>query len=713
MSTHKRIDIICVAAIVFSLLVAIVFMNGEKLGIKSIKDEDAEANESATYFTENDLDADWDTTGATVITLNGDSADIGGADAYMLNGDVVIGASGKYVIRGNLTDGSIKVDVSDLAKVWILLDGVNINTSDDACIRIEEADKTFITLAKGSENTLVSGETMSEEAEEDGTDGVIFAHDDLTINGSGKLTVTAKYKHGIAANDDLIITGGIISVTAPSDAIHANDSVRVTSAEITTDAGDDGIVSDNADGYMYIKDGTFNIKSEDDGIHSGYDIQIDGGTLTVNAGDDGIHSETSIVINGGTINVEKCYEGIEAVNVTVNSGDVTIYCSDDGINAGGGSSDTGFGMPGNFSRESTTGEDGETAENTFGTPPDSSDGTFHGTPGEQMTDENGETVENQGGRSFGMRGGFKSEDMTDENGEAVENTFGTPPDFSDGTFPGMPGEQATDENGETVENQSGRGFGMRGGFKPEDMTDENGETITPENFRRGQKTGENGEAVTEPDMSNGKSTVSDAGAQEDSDEEKADTSNLETAVTINGGTIRNINENGRDSDGIDSNGSIYINGGYIMISLSGNGGNCALDFGTENQGICEINGGTVIACGSSTMLEKMSGTSKQVSVMYGCAATGNDTKLTVRDKNGKVLTEETVPVSFTNAVISSPDFELNGTYTIDINGESEEITITEIAGSYGTSSSGTGFTGGMNGMNRIGGESQTAETETE
>ncbi len=206
MSTHKRIDIICVAAIVFSLLVAIVFMNGEKLGIKSIKDEDAEANESATYFTENDLDADWDTAGATVITLNGDSADIGGADAYMLNGDVVIGASGKYVIRGNLTDGSIKVDVSDLAKVWILLDGVNINTSDDACIRIEEADKTFITLAKGSENTLVSGETMSEEAKEDGTDGAIFAHDDLTINGSGKLTVTAKYKHGIAANDDLIIT---------------------------------------------------------------------------------------------------------------------------------------------------------------------------------------------------------------------------------------------------------------------------------------------------------------------------------------------------------------------------------------------------------------------------------------------------------------------------------------------------------------------------
>lgn len=87
-------------------------------------------------------------------------------------------------------------------------------------------------------------------------------------------------------------------------------------------------------------------------------------------------------------------------------------------------------------------------------------------------------------------------------------------------------------------------------------------------------------------------------------------------VTINGGTVTLLNPSGRDADGIDSNGNIDINGGLVYISLVGDGSNCALDYGSENSGVCRINGGTVVACGGSTMLETMSETSAQPSLLY-------------------------------------------------------------------------------------------------
>ena len=40
MSTHKYIDRICVAVIVFALVVTSLFMNGEVFGIEKIIDED-------------------------------------------------------------------------------------------------------------------------------------------------------------------------------------------------------------------------------------------------------------------------------------------------------------------------------------------------------------------------------------------------------------------------------------------------------------------------------------------------------------------------------------------------------------------------------------------------------------------------------------------------------------------------------------------------
>ena len=576
MSTHNNLDKICVAIVICSLVLTVLFMNGEALGITKIVDEDAEQNSDSAYFTTNDQNGSWDTTGAAAITLTGDGASISGNGAYVYDGNVVIAEAGRYVLSGSLEDGSIIVDAHDSSKVWILLDGVEINCSDDACIQVDQADKVFLTLAEGSENTLISGSAYSDTALSDGTDGAIFAHDDLTINGSGSLTVTAQYSHGISANDDLVITGGTITISAADDAIHVNDSIRIKDAAITVTAGDDGLLTTNEveNGYLYIESGTLDITASGDGIHTTGDVTVAGGETNISAEDDGIHSDASVFVQSGTILISDCYEGIEALIIDVSGGDVSINCEDDGFNANGGSSDM-FGGGGQMG--------GGQNDGTFG----------HG----------------------GMHGSGTDEGTTGE--------MPTPPDRS--------------------------GESMSGG------------------------------------MPTGQETETASGSGQSS----ADTEDVETYISISGGNIRIVNEVGQDADGLDSNGDIKISGGTIYISLLGTGSNCAVDYASESGGVAEITGGTIIACGASSMAESFDSTSTQASILYNMssiAAAG--TTLTVTDADGSVLLSWEVPCSFSSALISCPEMKIGGTYTVSAGETSEEITLESVSTTYGDAQGG-------------------------
>ena len=310
MSTHKHIDLICAVILAATLLITVLFMNGEALGIEAIVDEDAEAWSGSVYFTANDENADL-YENAVRITLTGSSASVAGNGAYAYGSGVVIKNAGTYIVSGTLTDGSVTVDAYRSSKVFILLDGADVACSNAPAFYVKQADKVFLTLAEGSENFLASGDEYAKEALADGADGTVFAHDDLTINGSGALTVTADCKHGISVNDDLVITGGVIAVTAPEDGIRANDSLRIRQADISVTAGDDGLVANAAGTYLYVESGTFNITAKDDAVRSAGDITIDGGSFTLKAGNYGIHSDTAVYQNGGTIEAS-CFKKIEA-----------------------------------------------------------------------------------------------------------------------------------------------------------------------------------------------------------------------------------------------------------------------------------------------------------------------------------------------------------------------------------------------------------------
>ena len=582
MSTHNTLDKICVAIVICSLVLTVLFMNGEALGITKIVDEDAEQNSDSAYFTTNDQNGSWDTTGAAVVTLTGDGASVSGNGAYVYDGNVVIAEAGRYVFSGNLEDGSIIVDAHDSSKVWILLDGVEINCSDDACIQVDQADKVFLTLAEGSQNILTSG------------------------SASGSLAVTAQYSHGISANDDLVITGGTITISAVEDAIHVNDSIRIKDAAITVTAGDDGLLTSNEveNGYLYIESGTLDVTASGDGIHTTGDITVAGGETNISAGDDGIHSDASVFVQSGTILISDCYEGIEALIIDVSGGDVSINCEDDGFNANGGSGDMfgGGGQMGGGHNDGTSGHGGMHGGETD-----------DGTTGERPT-------------------------PPEMGGEGMSGEMPTPPDMGG---EGMSGEMPA----------------------PPDMSGESMSSGMP--------------ADPETDTASG------------STQSSADTEDVETYISISGGNIRIVNEVGQDADGLDSNGDIKISGGTIYISLLGTGSNCAVDYASESGGVAEITGGTIIACGASSMAEGFDSTSTQASILYNTSTVAEaGTTLTVADADGSVLLSWKVPCGFSSALISCPEMKVGGTYTVSAGETSEEVTLESVSVTYGEAQGG-------------------------
>lgn len=94
---------------------------------------------------------------------------------------------------------------------------------------------------------------------------------------------------------------------------------------------------------LMITAGTFQIDSADDGLHSNGSVTLTGGSFTVATGDDGFHAEENLTITAGTILITESYEGLEGLHIAVSGGEITLVSSDDGLNAAGGTDNSGMG----------------------------------------------------------------------------------------------------------------------------------------------------------------------------------------------------------------------------------------------------------------------------------------------------------------------------------------------------------------------------------
>ena len=277
------------------LIGAIIVLSLCGCSAKTVSTSEADSDE---LFTSRDLEGTYDESQAQHLSLSDES--------------VTITTEGVYIIDGSLSDGQIIVDAED-AKIQLVLNGVIISSDNSAAIYVKEADKVFITLADTSANEL---KTVGEfEADGDiNVDGVIFSKADLTLNGSGSLTVTTSYGNGIVSKDDLKITGGSYEISCSKHALESNDLFAIADGTVDVKESKEGIESKE----IYITGGSLSILASDDGINASDDsstagefaaqegvlLSVSGGTVYINCDGDGIDSNGDISISGGSIVVE-------------------------------------------------------------------------------------------------------------------------------------------------------------------------------------------------------------------------------------------------------------------------------------------------------------------------------------------------------------------------------------------------------------------------
>lgn len=327
-------------------------------------------------FSDRDLSQSYDEAAAVTVQLLGDTAACASDAVRIEGGSVTLTEEGVYLFTGTLADGQIRVDAGSKDKVQIVLAGVRITSSSSAAVYCREADKVFLTLAEGTENTLANGGTFA-AIDENNIDAAVFSKTDLTLNGTGSLTITSPAGHGVVSKDELTITGGSYTVTAAKHGFAGKDSVSIADGCFAITSGKDGIHAENTDdaeqGFLYIGGGSFTIDAAGDGLSAGSTLQIDGGTfrlttgggsdaVTVKAGDGrmtqpfgmrdftsgteqssgdaesckGIKAGTALTVNDGTFVLDTADDAVHSNgDVTLCGGSWTIRTGDDGIHADG------------------------------------------------------------------------------------------------------------------------------------------------------------------------------------------------------------------------------------------------------------------------------------------------------------------------------------------------------------------------------------------
>lgn len=267
-------------------------------------------------FSKRDLSGEYEEDQCDQITLS-DSGFSTDSKGVAVDANVItIQKEGIYIIEGSMQDGMIIVDADKTEKIQLVLNGVNLKSAASAPIYVKNADKVFITLADGTINTLTNGGSF-EAIDENNIDAVIFSKDDLTLNGTGSLTISSPAGHGIVSKNDLVITNGTYDITAASHGIAGKDSVAVADGSFAITSGKDAIHSaddeDDTVGWVYIEDGIFDFAAEGDGIEAMNEINIAGGNLKVTKSEEGLEARL-IYISGGTIDITSSDDGLNATD---------------------------------------------------------------------------------------------------------------------------------------------------------------------------------------------------------------------------------------------------------------------------------------------------------------------------------------------------------------------------------------------------------------
>lgn len=560
--------------------------------------------------------------GVVQITLNGGTASVAGTGASVNGADVTITKAGTYRIAGALDDGQILVDAGKQDAVTLVLDGVTISCSDSAGIYEKQAGSMTLLLADGSSNVISDGAEYQFPDGGDEPDAAVFAKDDLTITGTGTLTVTGNYHNGIGSKDNLLVESGTLTVTAVNDGLRGRDSVTISDGTFAIDAEGDGIKSNN-----------------DEDTQKGW-ILLSGGSYQISAGNDGIQAETVLTVTGGS------YE----------------------IVTGGGSENAperveqGFG--GGFGEKRPKREAGAT-------PPDGQ------TPGEARPGsvppnrQDAEAVQTASVQFAADTEAAQPTSSTTDSESQKGMKAGTLLTVSGGTFSIDSVDDALHSNGNLT--ISGGDFRISTG---DDGAHADGALAIEAGDIRIERSYEGLEGTT-VEISGGEIvlTASDDGVNAaGGSDENLDPGRLASQnsyfIRVTGGMLTVD----ADGDGLDSNGDLYLEGGTVLVNGPTSGGDSALDY----DGSCEISGGLLMATGSAGMMQVPSdGIQPRLAVWFdGVQPAG--TQIELADDVNQTVLDVTLEKPFEVVILSAPGLEVGQTCALLVNGEkATDLTLTE------------------------------------
>jgi len=523
------------------------------------------------------------------------------------------------------------------------------------------------------ESTLMSDSSYSES----NSTAITFSDQTITVDGSGAaadgsiLTITQPGTYILSgtlsegqvrvetvdeADVQIVLDGATITnSTGAAIYVKSANSAIITLAEGTTNTLSDGEIytfedsEDEPDATLFSKsdlilNGTGTLVIDANYAHAikgKDDVTIAEGTYDITSVGDAIKGRDSLFISSGTFTIVAGADGLQSTNeeeegkgiLTIESGTFTITAAADGIQAAANlqilGGDFTITTGGGSANSSTTSE----AWGTWGAPTE-----------EAATTTTEETTSAKGLKATGslaISGGTFVLDTSDDalhTNDTIQITGG---DFTIAS--GDDGIHAdntvTIDDGTIDINQSYEGI------EATEITLNGGDI-----------------ALTTSDDGINAAGGNDASAVSGRPGESTFTSTAEGAglLTINGGTLV-VNASG---DGLDSNGSIEMNDGTVIVNGPTDSMNGTLDYDSTFN----INGGTLIGVGSSGMAMSPSSTSTQSFLFTSSIPLAADEAIQITGPDGEVILTFEASTTAQSLVFSSPELVNGSAYTITTGG---------------------------------------------
>ncbi|MFQ9510632.1 MAG: carbohydrate-binding domain-containing protein [Lachnospiraceae bacterium] len=548
-----------------------------------------------------------------------------------------------------------------------------------------EVATTEISSASSSETattvaTPVNTDLIEFKAKDIYTDFQTVAYTDIELRDNGTKAGDGYEVNGntitIVEEGTYVITGTltdgqlIINTDKESDVRLVFNDVSITSttlAPIYVKQADKVIISLPEGTNNTITDTITSTDGDEEitaAIYSKEDLSINGsGNLVVHANaNDGITSKDTLKITGGNITIQATDDGIVGKDsILIKDGVLTVTCTGDGLKSTSSEVDCGYIYIENGTYVIHAGNDGIQAETSLLI----MDGNFDITTGEVKMPVPMQTIsKSQEDGEIGPQPEQTTDEETTQSAKGIKASgyleinggnymFDTPDDT-------IHSNDTVSVNGGTIQVKSGDD-----GIHADSVLEIADGTITVEKSYEGLEAASiniSGGVISVTASDDGINAAGGADSSSLGDRPGRNNFNTSTnaSIEINGGDLY-VDASG---DGLDSNGTITINDGTVIINGAMSSGNGYFDC----DGTFLVNGGILLGLGGSGMLVTPSDSSAQNSITVIGDTYKAGSEISIKDSTGKVLYSYVTKKSFTAMTFSSLDIQVGESYDIYVNG---------------------------------------------